>query len=1175
MSVSATRATYAVTMKRPKGSRPPAQPIPRAGRTTVVVTAAEAALRCDFLDVRGSGPVASLVRLGVNPPLMVDHGARDYRIVPLPGVGPGGPPATQTGPDTAFGPTVRVCAARGLELWLLEAPRLPALATWWEALFGELVPRAQRAQLPFAYELRKPDAAARVGLQALEDVRVDAATFKPPPDFTLRQEDGARRRVRVPKPGSPRPASGQPRESAIGALLLAGGADERVKLQLRDEVVERARVAVNDLTQRIIGFSGEGMSLALFPTLFDELATAGPGTPAGARPLALGLLIRGTWLHLGTVLKEIFASPSLLEAFNLVMDAAVAGAPVAAIEPDASVGDDDRATFRQARELVGGRGVAGQPGFIGPLAPALVAELNAIRGDDDPARAIDLRTVETRTPGDAVESLARRWFQLRIGAVSLQPDTGLVPVGDGRVRGWVTNGYRATGLGELIDLELDVSGLALELARLAVVFPFTLVDETDARFAAIDANADVVPGALKRSGLATRVRLNELRASGTVTTTPTTRSLVVAALIIFQPHLLPKLFNYASMTIALQGVSADVLVFLEQERLGPAPPTLRVWVSNFRAEGLEVSGGIASGDPLLALIGDLIVNEILDELTPTLIDRLRPVLAAALQVTFGVAEKVLRGLLGGPSPLRRSPEFEAPDVTRGPTTGERIEEELARGEVLHDGIRLQRLLNLDREAQTGTLATSAIAARDALQAGEGQRDTLWAAHAAAATAADVDLPAEGFNPSALTPPLRNRAGAVLAAADVEALQRTFDAWAAQVRAVAGLTATRDAANTALNAFLDGWPEGQTAAEGVAERRGYRLALGICRPDTSPFRQALVHPAGRTSSEGDLTLLISGRQFHELTAATGFDYSGDIRVTDGAPAVLPQLPVLDWWRDARDPGALGARPDDLRDGPPPLPPGPSGADVPDWRAYWSRLDLGGRGATLIPVSDPAPGEHVAEILVGVSVLVLVTTYTAVTVERCGPDLTKLGGQIDRPPLDDLGRFRPPAGPGGPRPRPDDTPLVGVETGFHRVPSALEPPLPTARALEDTRFVTGLEGALFAHPGGPAGAPFAGDAHCEVVTAWDVAAREEWLRARLELRFPVWVGLANAGPFGRRVLAGSDALGARAVLPVFTYRFGLEPLGPGTFTVAADGPLAGLAAGENRAWLQELWPTTSGR
>lgn len=147
-------------------------------------------------------------------------------------------------------------------------------------------------------------------------------------------------------------------------------------------------------------------------------------------------------------------------------------------------------------------------------------------------------------------------------------------------------------------------------------------------------------------------------------------------------------------------------------------------------------------------------------------------------------------------------------------------------------------------------------------------------------------------------------------------------------------------------------------------------------------------------------------------------------------------------------------------------------------------------------------------------------------------------------------------------------MGVETGFHRVPSALEPSLLTARALEDTRFVTGLEGALFAHPGGPAGAPFAGDAHCEVVTAWDVAAREEWLRARLELRFPVWVGLANAGPFGRRVLAGGDALGARAVVPVVTYRFGLEPLGPGTFTVAADGPLAGLAAGENRAWLQEL-------
>jgi hypothetical protein len=218
---------------------------------------------------------------------------------------------------------------------------------------------------------------------------------------------------------------------------------------------------------------------------------------------------------------------------------------------------------------------------------------------------------------------------------------------------------------------------------------------------------------------------------------------------------------------------------------------------------------------------------------------------------------------------------------------------------------------------------------------------------------------------------------------------------------------------------------------------------------------------------------------------------------------------------------------------------------------------------------------------------------VTMERCGPDLTKLAGELERPPLADPGRFRPPVGPGGPRPRPDrpDGPdrvpggaeqgigpaRLVADIGLHRVPSGLEPGIVTAHDLEDTRLLVGLDDTrllvglddtLLSHPGGLAGAPFAGDAHCEVFTAWDVASREEWLRARLELRFPVWVGLAASRPADARRQPGGRVLGVRGQLPALTYRYSTDPIGTADFTVQADGPLAALASGANREWLQQL-------
>jgi hypothetical protein len=1109
----------------------------------IVLFAAPSALRCDFTAPRARTPVASLIRVGAHPLWVLDHRAKRYRALAL----PARDEATveeRPGPMTRFGPTISLTAG-WLEIVLLQTRRLAALAPWWEALFGGLVPCSYRDRLPFAYELREDGSTRRVELRSVETVRLGASAFRPPDGYRLRQDDGETRSVPLRPPPRPQPAAGLARESAIGALLLSGAGDELAKLQLRDDLVERVRRAVNDVSQRLNTYGGEGLTLDLGPLLAD-LAVPPLAAPPGTAAIADRLLLRALFWHLGVRLKRIFASQPMRAALLMVIDAAKAGSPTAGtIEPDASVSGDDLELFRAIRDLV-----AASPGSLVPV-------LENIRDSDLSASdEIDLLTTAALPVGDPVELAARAWFNREFRRVSLQPKTGLTSR-NGRNHGWRTNGYIAEGLGELIDIELDIERVELELAQLAVLNPTRRIDETDARFAAIDAAEGRTPGSTKRAGFATRVRVNGVRVECELTTTPTTRSLAIAALLLTQPQEILKLWNVVNLGIDLRGVEADVLVYFEQDRLSPAGPALKVWIGPLEADSHDVSGWVLSGDPFVAALGDLVVNEVLDHVTPALIDRIRLEAVAAFDKVAGAVADFF-GVTRTPLP------------PPGDDVQQALREALVRGRTLREDIRLQGLLNLDREEEFERLTRQVDETQGAWDTAFRRLEELWREHVAAAKAADVELTSFGFNPRPLPRPILNRAGAEVPAAELDALQRTFDAWIAQRRVVDALDAEVREAREQLEELVSDWPEGQTACEAVAERRGYRVALGICRLGAGSSGRALVYPSGpRASSDGDLTLLVSARTFGEMTRGAGFAYRGDVRITDGSPAVLPELPPLDWWRDAEDPAALGERPTDLRDGPPPLPPGPSSGGVPDWRGYWSVIEVAGRTAQLIPVRDPAPTERVAEILVGVTVMVGVTTYTAVTVERCGPDLTRLAGELQQPPLVEPGDFRPPAGPTGPRPGPGRP--LDVEIGFTRAPNALEPSIVTANALEATRLrVPATDGA---NPfGGVHLSPLRGigtDAHCEVVSAWEVMDREVWLRARLELRLPVFVGFANSEPRPSTGLPGRHLLGTRARLPILTYRFDVEPIAPlDPAAIEAAGPLAGLAEGANRAWLADL-------
>lgn len=276
----------------------------------------------------------------------------------------------------------------------------------------------------------------------------------------------------------------------------------------------------------------------------------------------------------------------------------------------------------------------------------------------------------------------------------------------------------------------------------------------------------------------------------------------------------------------------------------------------------------------------------------------------------------------------------------------------------------------------------------------------------------------------------------------------------------------------------------------------------------------------------------------------------------ARACLHSSPPSTGGRTART-QLLDPRPAGLRDAPPEIVLDTSASQADAWQAYWSVIDVSGRSARLRQVHSPTPTDHVAEILVVVTVRAGVVTYTPVTMERCGPDLTRLAGGLRRPPAGDP--FRPPTGPSEPRPRPDRPTTLDVESGFRRVADPLEPRILSAAALEGARVRSGLSGdagipldiagALFSRPG--FGGGFAGDAHCEVVTAWDVRDRQIWLDARFELRFPVFLGFGNAGPADTVRLPGAGRLGLRARLPILTYRFDAEPVA--TPTPRVPGPV----------------------
>ncbi len=1136
-SVAATVATYAIegawdVVGPLLGGLTPAPQVPQLPRVAMTIYAGRSAFRWDLLDARSRRPVISIVRFAAEPAWLLDHRAKTYRAVELLAQEADAQPrldaalrldaaprldAVLPGPESPFGPTLQAVlplgpqgralpgAAGEVRLSVLEGPALPALETWWRLWFpGRATAGAGlRRRLPYICELRaaqppgsgRDPAVARLALQSLDRTTQPAAAFRPPKGYQLAAGEAVAGSLPLPPRPAPPWRQGLARESAIAALL-AGGNDELVKLQLRNEVVDRLAAGANALSARIGAIRGEeGLELDLRSVL-DELRMATPATPAGSPSIAYLLLLRLLFWHWGSAMKPIFESDDLrsrlwqvVEVLDMaasmpMADTNAAAAAARAIEPPRTAPAEGRALFRSMRD------------FIVEFPGACLPPLKSLR--DYPMRC-DVQVAALATQGwpagagEPQAQVARQWFLREFSKPSLQPKIGLTGDHD-RQEGWLKDKYKSEGIAELIDMELSVGSVLIGIDNAAILGPAAAIDDTDPRFQVIDAADDdsPLPGSRKRAGVAATLTLSRLEASGSLTTIPTTNSPAVVALALLAPHEFLKLWNYVDATITVRGITADVLVYFEQERLSPAGPALKVAITNFGAASLDVGGFALSPDPFLTALFNPILNVLLDRVTPALLDRLLAELFRTIEGIVSFAEEAVETIFDRTLPPRAP--LTPPNVSMD------LQESLTQSRTVGENIRLQTLLNLNREGEFERLSSLAAGAPELLEQ-----------------------------------------------------------------------------------FLNGWPQGQTGCEVVNEPGGYRVGLAICRPGFGGTARALVYPPAGVAQAGDVTLLLSAGMFRQMLADLRLGYRGAPRATDSSPAVLPQLPEIDWWRDAQEPARLGARPADLRTGPPQLPPGPSTSPASDWRAYWSRLEVAVRGVRLLPVQNPAPGQRVAEITLGVAVQAGVTTYTAVQMERCGPDLTRLAGELDRPPLDDPGRFRPPLGPGGPRPRPDGGPLraggIDVEVGFRRVPHGLEPAIVTATDLAAARVRYGggdggngsgdllnVEGALYARPG--FGGVFAGDADCDIISAWDVRSRELWLDAGIELQLPVFVGLANHGPTDPVRLHDERLLGARARLPILTWRFGTDPVGTGPFSLQVSGPLAGLAQGGNAAWLRTL-------
>jgi hypothetical protein len=176
-----------------------------------------------------------------------------------------------------------------------------------------------------------------------------------------------------------------------------------------------------------------------------------------------------------------------------------------------------------------------------------------------------------------------------------------------------------------------------------------------------------------------------------------------------------------------------------------------------------------------------------------------------------------------PRPPRNTPSFERT-----------VQEAVTKGFTALEDIRLQPVLNLDREDLFDLRTGDVKRTQDEWNAAFLVQHELWAAHNEAAAEAGVVVPETGFNPRFRPLPITNSVGMELTADQIARLQTSYDAWNAQRPVVSDICSSDRSASRKIGSLAAGWPFGSV------------IRPSTSAPHVGPGRTANVRMAASTT-----------------------------------------------------------------------------------------------------------------------------------------------------------------------------------------------------------------------------------------------------------------------------------------------------------------------------------------
>lgn len=567
--------------------------------TETVLEVCPNGLHCEWGRADDTQPTGSLVQLLEGPAFWVLHKQRAF--VPmqqrLPPTSDGHIAATDPG-RTLVGPWGRLrlkefhCDGGGagdismhLHGWLLEdQPAMPLpLGNWWPAIlphFGEAV---RGLGLPARIALflgPAPEPSVVMALTDLQPQHFAPARFVPPPGYNLGQpqeivvqpkadaQSQMRTRLQEDRPST---QSARTRSAAPPVVFSIPLLKEDAKLVFNGRLISKAVQAINAAWSYLDGFQGTNFVFNTSSWIEQLKRNAPvPVIPAEGRPppvpnksVAPGLIARTGFFLLFQAVDQLRKDPQQLA----LLQRALAHFITRLIHPWA--------------------------GFLLVLSASEVDKLGAMLNEQDYTDITfagdlvedirDLSRASGRQP--EVGSLGRKWLTFLTPDVDVTPNIPLTQR-DGRTKGFRPDkSLVLEGVADLIDVTVSDWQNTLDLSRQSLLDEPQFVD--GANFAALFPGT-AAPGDFD-IGLFTRIRLHEIRVHCSISTVPTTRSVLVAGLILFCPPCFAALWEQGSATIFLPGVQMPVLIYPSQGQLGSGAAGFKALVGQIQSDDPDVT----------------------------------------------------------------------------------------------------------------------------------------------------------------------------------------------------------------------------------------------------------------------------------------------------------------------------------------------------------------------------------------------------------------------------------------------------------------------------------------------------------------------------------------------------------------------------------------------------------